>query len=752
MTPGTRGGADDAGIACRLGPAGPADLAGRLRRFAGSRRFLLGRPRDVAATPGGLLFLRSLAADDPVSGLWLLDIGTGEERLLADPRELLGGQPEEVPAAEARRRERLRESGRGVVAYSTSADGRQAAFALSGRLFVADLTDAAGGREVADGRGVEGVAGVAGRHGLAAAVREVALPGPCVDPRLSSDGTAVAYLAGRALRVVDLDGRPLLQLADDDPAVSFGAAEFGAAEEMGRHHGYWWSPDGTRLLAARVDQRAVASWWLGDPSDAAAEPYRQRYPFAGTANPDVRLLLAGLDGSRVDVDLPYDELPYIHEVSWGGSGDPLVTLHARDHGRAEVHAVDPVTGAPRVVHADADPAWLELMPGTPRWLPDGALLVSAHSADTNRLVIDGTPVTPAGLQLLSVSGQTGDQVIFCATDEPTERHVYALDRRDLTITRLTTDPGVHSASLVGDLIAISSETLEDDGLTVRVIDVGAGAAPVVATIQSRPQPAAIAPRVTLLRAGERELRTAVIFPRDEVRPVGPLPVIMDPYGGPVQRVLRARRLFYEPQWLADQGFAVIVADGRGSHGRGPAWERAIRFDVATAGLDDQVAALEDVARRYPGELDQDRVGIRGWSFGGYFAALAVLRRPDVFAAAIAGAPVTDWRWYDTVATERYLGHPGRHPDAYERSSLFPLAAGLTRPLLLVHGLADDNVHPRHSLRLAQALLAAGREHEVLLLPGVTHMVWQPEIIEQLLRAHVRFFRRHLAPDQKGPGR
>ena len=141
---------------------------------------------------------------------------------------------------------------------------------------------------------------------------------------------------------------------------------------------------------------------------------------------------------------------------------------------------------------------------------------------------------------------------------------------------------------------------------------------------------------------------------------------------------------------------------------GPAWEREIRFDVATAGLDDQVAALEHVVRQYPGELDADHVGIRGWSFGGYFAALAVLRRPDVFAAAIAGAPVTDWRWYDTVATERYLGLPAEHPEAYERSSLFPLAAGLTRPLLFVHGLADDNVHPRHSLLLARALLAAGR--------------------------------------------
>jgi dipeptidyl-peptidase 4 len=698
-------------------PALRPDAIGRLRRFAASRRFQLGRPRDLALAAGRLLFLRSLAADDPVTGLWSVSPVTGEERLLADPRELLAGRPEAVPAAELRRRERLRESARGIVAYSTGASGQLAAFALSGRLFVCDVATGA--------------------------TREIPVTGPCVDPQLSPDGSALAYLAERALWVIRLDGRPVLELADEDPEVSFGAAEFGAAEEMDRHHGYWWSPDGTTLLAARVSEHDVASWWLGDPADAAAEPYRQRYPFAGTPNPEVRLLLVALDGSRTDVDLPTADLPYVHHVRWDGAGDPLVTLHARDHGRAEVRAVDPGTGATRVVHADTDPAWLELIPGTPRWLADGGLLVSASSADTHRIVIDGTPFTPSGLQLLSVAGQAGQRIIFCATDEPTERHVYALDPRDQTTEKLTTESGVHSATILGDLLAISSETLEGDGLTVRIV--GPGATGEVATLRSLPQPT-FAPRVTLLKAGDRELRTAVILPRDQVRPSGPLPVIMDPYGGPAQRVLCARRLFYEPQWLADQGFAVIVADGRGSHGRGPAWEREIRFDVATAGLDDQVAALEHAVRHYPGELDAGHVGIRGWSFGGYFAALAVLRRPDVFAAAIAGAPVTDWRWYDTVATERYLGLPDQHPEAYERSSLFPLAAGLTRPLLFVHGLADDNVHPRHSLLLARALLAAGREHEVLLLPGVTHMAWQPEVIEQLLGAHVRFFRRWLVPD------
>ena len=219
---------------------------------------------------------------------------------------------------------------------------------------------------------------------------------------------------------------------------------------------------------------------------------------------------------------------------------------------------------------------------------------------------------------------------------------------------------------------------------------------------------------------------------------GPLPVLLDPYGGPhAQRVQRVEALFHTSQWFADQGFAVLVVDGRGTPGRGPAFERAVRGDLAGPVLDDQIEALGAAADRYP-RLDLARVAIRGWSFGGYLAALAVLRRPDVFAAAIAGAPVTDWRLYDTHYTERYLGHPDTEPANYERTDLTPLAPGLQRPLMLIHGLADDNVVAAHTLRLSQALTEAGRPHTVLPLSGVTHMTPQEEVAENLLLLQLRF--------------
>ena len=200
------------------------------------------------------------------------------------------------------------------------------------------------------------------------------------------------------------------------------------------------------------------------------------------------------------------------------------------------------------------------------------------------------------------------------------------------------------------------------------------------------------PCVTLLDAGPSQIRTAVLFPTDHVPGSRRLPVVLSPYGGPHHaEVLAAAGAYGEDQWLADQGFCVVVADGRGTPGRGPAWDRAVLHDLAGPVLDDQVTALEAVAATWPDDVDTTRVGIRGWSFGGYLAALAVLRRPDVFHAAVAGAPVTEWRLYDTAYTERYLGDPTQDPTPYDACSLLPLAHSLTRPLLIIHGLTDDNV-------------------------------------------------------------
>jgi len=363
------------------------------------------------------------------------------------------------------------------------------------------------------------------------------------------------------------------------------------------------------------------------------------------------------------------------------------------------------------------------------------------ACDTRRLTVDGAPVTPPGLEISELVAVTGGAVLVAGSEESTEVHLWRVGPGD-PAERLTSEPGHHSAVAAGEVAVLTSATLDRDGTSTTVHRTGR---PLVA-IGSLAETPAVRPRPLLLRAGRRDLRTALLLPDGPFQ--APLPVLLDPYGGPHHRqVLAVRDRFLVAQWFADQGFAVLVADGRGTPGRGPAWERAVQRDLAGPALDDQVEALHAVAAHHP-ELDLHRVAIRGWSFGGYLAALAVLRRPDVFHAAVAGAPVTDWRLYDTHYAERYLGHPDRDPDAYRRSSLLADAPRTPeRPLLLIHGLADDNVVAAHSLRLSGLLLAAGRPHSVLPLPGVTHMAVQEAVAENLLHLQLRFLR-----DALGVGR
>jgi dipeptidyl-peptidase-4 len=221
------------------------------------------------------------------------------------------------------------------------------------------------------------------------------------------------------------------------------------------------------------------------------------------------------------------------------------------------------------------------------------------------------------------------------------------------------------------------------------------------------------------------------------------PVLLSVYGGPHASVVKSDPYTYLlDQWYADGGFVVVRADGRGTPGHGRAWERAIHQQLASVALDDQVAILRAVAAERP-ELDLDRVGITGWSFGGYLSTMAVMLRPDVFRAGVAGAPVTDWRNYDTHYTERYMGLLPESQAAYDQNSALTYASRLERPLLIIHGTTDDNVYFTHSLELSQALFRAGKSFEMLPLAGFTHMVPDPVVKKALSRRVLEFFRRNL---------
>ncbi|NUP19636.1 MAG: S9 family peptidase [Streptomyces sp.] len=693
------------------------------RRHARTQRFTLGAPRAFTVAPDGsrVVFLRSSSGTDPANSLWVLDTADGGERVAADPRALLGGTSEDLPPEERARRERIREAGAGIVAHATDNAVELASFALSGRLFTAEL-----------------------RAGTA---RELPVPGPVIDPRPSPDGRHVAYVAQGALRVVGAEGEGDRALAEpESDGVTYGLAEFVAAEEMGRYRGFWWGPESDRLLVARADDTPVRRWWISDPARPEAEPQRVAYPAAGTGNAEVRLFVIGLDGVRTEVAWDRARYPYLARVHWSAAGAPLLLVQARDQRSQLFLAVDPATGATRMVHADEDPQWLELFVGVPCWSPSGQLVRIADEGGARVLAVGERPLTGPQLHVRTVLDVSDDDVLVSASagaaateSEIGEVHVYRVN--ELGVERVSQKPGVHSAVRAGGVTVLVSYALDRPGAEVQVLRDGKQ----IASIRSHAEDPGLAPRVTLTEGGARRIPCAVLMPRDYAGDT-PLPVLLDPYGGPHgARVVAAHNAHLTSQWFADQGFAVVVADGRGTPGRSPAWEKAVHGDF-TVSLDDQIDALQDLAKSHP--LDLSRVAIRGWSYGGWLAGLAVLRRPDVFRAGIAGAPVADWRLYDTHYTERYLGDPADRPESYAKSSLvtddgLSSPAEPHRPLMIVHGLADDNVVVAHALRLSSALLAAGRPHEVLPLSGVTHMTPQEQVAENLLLLQVDFLKRSL---------
>ncbi len=406
--------------------------------------------------------------------------------------------------------------------------------------------------------------------------------------------------------------------------------------------------------------------------------------------------------------------------------------------------MDPNTGETSVLREDIDQSWVDIVGGVPAHLADGTLVWTVDRDGAKRLVIGAEPVTDSALQVRSVLDVDGDVVLFSASVERTVIGVYTWSRADGVHAFLPdlTGHGVTRARRAAGTTVLVRRGLEAPGVRVSVHR----GEQELAHIELFAEQPAISLNVRMVTLGERGLRAAVLLPHGYTPGSASLPVLLDPYGGPGhQQVLAAASVYLESQWFADQGFAVLVTDGRGTPGGGPAWERSVHGDVATPVLEDQVDALHAAAAQWP-DFDLSRVAIRGWSYGGYLAALAVLRRPDVFHVAVSGAPVTDWALYDTHYTERYLGRPDREPANYEQMSLLRQAGQLEGPLMLIHGLSDDNVVVAHTLRFSSALLAAGREHTVLPLTGATHMTNDPVVAENLLMLELEFIRHALGID------
>jgi dipeptidyl-peptidase 4 len=694
---------------------------------ARTRRFSYGVPRAVSVSADGdrVIFLRSTGPEDPVDRLWVYDVGTDTERLVGDPASL-SADTEELPAEERALRERLRLSAAGIGSYALDAAATVAVFALAGHLYRADL-----------------------RSGE---VTRVPTAGPVVDPRLDPGGRRMAYVTGGKLFVITPEGGDALLAGEE--GVTWGLAEFVAAEEFHRYRGYWWAPDGRTILAARVDEARVPRWQLHDPAAPHTAPTSVAYPHAGASNAEVTLHVLDLDGGWVDVHWDRETYPYLVAVTWSDTGGPLITVLRRLQQHGLVLAVDARTGETQV-HAElADPRWVEPIAGTPAYLPDGRVLVGGELAhegfDSRCLFADGSLLTPPNLYVRRVVGRTrNDLVIEAGNGEPSEQHIYRVPLRPsgtAEARRVTPNPGWHTAAVGGETMVIAAQSLEHGGARFVVHRAGAATGSLVSHAAQPPY----APRPVLERVTDRRLPTGVLYPRTHVAG-RKLPVLVDIYGGPGhQEVVAVRGRWLERQWWADSGFAVVVIDNRGTPGVSPSFDKAIHRRFADVILTDQVEALRALADKHP-DLDLARVAIRGWSFGGWLSALAVLRRPDVYHCAVVGAPVTDWTLYDTAYTERYLGLPDDAPEVYAHNSLLEIASeppgapgspDEARPMLLIHGMVDDNVVSAHSLRLSAVLLASGRPHAFIPLTGATHMA-AGGLAEKLLKLELDFIRRNL---------
>jgi len=643
--------------------------------------------------------------------LYELDVRTGAETLLVDPRSLLD-EDETLSPEERARRERSRESGAGIIDFSVDDSGRWVTFALSGQVWAIHLG--------------------------ARATTALPTPGAAIDPRVDPTGRHIAYVSERALRVISVSGRDDRALVTPETDTeTWGLAEFIAAEELSRYRGFWWAPDGRSLLVEHHDQAPVQVWHVADPANPAAPAVEHRYPVAGSPNTTVGLWHVDLDGNRTEIQWDRTAFEYLTSVVWNGNGAPVIQVLSRDQKSARILSVDVETGTTTVLRELIDDAWIDVT-SAPRFADGGRLISIEDQPGRRRLMIDGSPVGDDAWQVRQLVATQPDGVLVTASQEPTDVQLvrFAFDG---TTKTLTAGSAVHAAVAGGSTLVVVRAELAQPSTSVEVRS-DHGTHP-IANVSA---PAPFVPSVRILSAGPERIRTAVLFPEGHRVGSRRLPVLMNPYGGPhAQRVLSSGRMFLEPQWLANGGYCVIVADGRGTPGRDPEWERAVLDDLATPVLDDQVAALHAVAEEFHDDDDLNRVGIMGWSFGGYLAALAVLRRPDVFHAAVAGAPVTDWRLYDTAYSERYLGDPTANAAAYDATSLLPLASGLSRPLLLIHGLADDNVFAAHTLQLSAALTAAGRPHDVLPLSGITHMASQETVAEGLATLQAAYLAEHL---------
>lgn len=672
-------------------------------------------PRPGAVAPGrieftphgsGVTYLYS-EEGSLVRSLWRFDLATGERRVIAGPPPA-STEEGALSREEELRRERARLRELGVTDYQFAKKAPREVLLVPG-----------GGRLWVSVDGSEPVE-VEGSHGA-------------IDPHLSPDGSQVAFVRDGELWVTPVSGgSPRRLTTGAEPGLTNGLAEFIAQEELDRDRGFWWNPGGTKLAYIRADSRHISDYTIVHQGMSRVENEPHRYPFAGEPNAILELGVVDLaTGETAWMDLGAEKDIYIARVGWRPDGALTCQLLSRDQRTLRLLAFDPA-GSATVLHEERQAPWINLH-GDTSFLDDGGFLWQSERTGFNHLYryrADGSCTTLTSgdwvvTRLDHIDEQRG-LVYFAATRQSVrERHLYRVPLGGGEVTQLTSEPGIHGVAFAkdgsrfidawhsrehGPRVAIRSA----DGALEQMLFANDGA--------TAAELGLAVPEFTTANAADGTLLHGAVFRPPVLEPGKRYPVVVSVYGGPhVQRALDEWALTVDlrAQYLAQQGFVVLKVDNRGSANRGLAFEAAIADRMGTVEVDDQVAAVCELAK-LP-YVDASRVGIYGWSYGGYMTCMAMMRAPEVFKVGVSGAPVTDWDGYDTGYTERYMGTPQSNPEGYKDSSVLTHAHKLRGKLLLVHGMTDENVHFRHTARLIVALTEANKGYDLLIFPEERHM-------------------------------
>jgi dipeptidyl-peptidase-4 len=703
---------------------------------------------QVAPDGSRITYLRGSEENKDRLDLWEYRIAEGEARLLVDAR-LLASASQPLSDEERGRRERLRQAAlSGILEYSFAPSGRALLFPSDGNLFYFDLEAPPAGamREIAPGRGF------------------------ATDASISPLGRYVAYVRDQNLLVFDLAADAEMAITrDGGGALKYGLAEFVAQEEMGRSTGYWWSPDDRHIAFARVDESPIPLTQRFEIAADNVATFAQRYPAAGTANARVTLGVADLaTGAITWLDLGAEDY-YVARVDWLADGLTLaVQRQSRDQQRLDLLFFDVASAGATRILSETAATWIELHDEL-TLLKRSAEFIWASMRDGRQHLYlyanDGRLIRPLTSGDWSVDDFRGRAIkwvdeerrliYFTATrDGPTTRKLYRVSFADGPETepqRITPEDGVHAITIApGGQFFLDQFTSRDQPprVTVHRID-GAFSAYLLENRLDATHPYApyldthSRPEFGTLVAADGQLLHYRLFRPAGFDPARRYPAILDVYGGPgVQRVLDDWTGSSFTQILTRAGFVVLQLDNRGSAFRGTAFQAPIHRELGLVEVTDQVLAARWLASQT--YVDPDRIGVWGWSYGGYLTLMLMFKAPEIFRAGVAGAPVTDWRLYDTHYTERYLGTPADNAEGYAASAVFPYVPQLQGSLLVIHGMADDNVLFLHSTKLFRRLQDLGKPFDVMVYPGAKHGLTRQPDGRHAYATILRFFRSTLA--------